>query len=334
MAKKKEETSGVEDAIPGIDYITAPGISYSSLSRLVDGPQAYLNREKLEGDHLDNGSAVDAILTEGDDSFHKKFYVMTAIKPSSEMMLAYAEEMLISDDHGIAFTVSGYKTAVTPAKWEKEGKPYYDAVKKAQGRIVLSYEQYMLIQSTVNQLKENKYTRGYFDAAPSNVEIIYQFEYYFDIPHKTPTPAKIKVDILIIDHEKKLIWGKDLKTTSKPPAAFLSSYKNYKYYLQGGLYQMGIKHYARVHHPEYAVVDFEFIVAQMGAFNLPLIFTMSSKEYMASVLGQNTQYGTRIKGIFDLLDDLEYYNSTNMWEYKKEIVENRGRINLNLFTEE
>lgn len=316
------------------DYVTAEGISYSSLSRLVDGPKAYLDKDEITGEFLDSGSAVDVLLTEGEDAFHSQFYVMTASKPTSEMMLAYTEEMIATDDRDKAMEASGYKRAVTDEKWEAEGKPYYDAVKASNGRVVLDFEQYQNIQATVNQLKENEFTARYFAEPPSNIDILYQVEHYFDMfygPNNQYRGIKAKLDIVVVDHDNQIIFPKDLKTTSKNAGYFPASYRKYRYYLQGCLYKLAINNWADKNYPGYKVADFEFIVAQIGAFSEPLIFSMTTEDHNAAFFGANMPSGYYVKGIQDLLLDLDYYESNNKWDYAREVRENNGRIYLDTF---
>ena len=312
------------------EYITADALSYSALSRLSDGPQAYLNKDKPTGDFLTTGSAVDVLLTESEEEFHKQFYVMTASKPTSEMMLAYTEAMIETDNPQIAFAASGYKKAVSESKWEDEGKPYYDAIKASKGKGILGMDQYMKVQATVNQLKENKYTKPFFSSPVDGIEIKHQFIHYFEYED---VKGKVKLDLLVIDHNNKTIRGIDLKTTSKPPMAFKTSYRNYKYYLQGAWFQLGIMDWLATspYSDSYKLLDFQFIVAEMGAYKPPLIFTMNHSELRSAIHGGETSTGYYIKGINTLLEDLAYYKNNNDWEYPREVTESNGKLELDLF---
>jgi hypothetical protein len=310
-----------------IDYITAPGISYSALSRLSKGPKAYINKDSPSGDFLSVGSAVDILLTE-EDTFHDLFYVMTAKKPSSDMMLKYVETMIATDDPAQALAASGYKKALSDAKWQTDGLPYYEAIKASEGKTVLSFEQYQQVQAVVNQLKTNTYTAKYFDSGhrPEHVEVMYQFVHYFDYKGK---PGKVKLDLLVIDHKEKTISPLDLKTTGKSVFTFTTSYKSYKYYLQGAWFVLGVKDWADKNYPEYSITGFDFIVAEMAAYNPPLIFEMSKEEIKMAIVGGKSLMGYPIKGVDQLLEDLDYYERTNKWEYPAEIDKSFGRVILN-----
>lgn len=319
-----------EQITPAQEYITKDAISYSALSRLADGPQAYLNKSKPTGDFLSKGSAVDILLTEP-DNFHDMFYIMTDSKPSTEGMLAYTMSMIENDNHEIALAASGYKKPVSMSKWEEIGKPYYDAIKASAGKIVLSFDDYQQVQGVVNQLKTNQYTKTYFADSASDVkydEIQYQFIHYFDYKQ---TACKVKLDVVTIDHQNKKIKGLDLKTTGKPVFSFRSSYRNFKYYLQAALFKLGLEDWRDKNYPEYEVEDFEFIVAEMACYNPPLIFRIPKEQTNIAIFGGETSSGYYIKGVEDLLADLVYYNENDAWEYPAEVHKNNGVVELDLF---
>lgn len=318
----------INTSTPEMEYITAEAISYSALSRLTNGPKAYLNKDKPTGDFLITGSAVDIMLTESEEEFHNQFYIMTANKPTSEMMLAYTNTMIETDNPQIAMAASGYKRAVTTEKWETEGKPYYDAIKAAGNKMILSLEEYMRVQSVVNTLKTNEFTKEYFSKPEEDIDIQYQLIHYFDYKKRK---GKIKLDIVVIDHKEKKIHPKDLKTTGKPVINFLSSYRSYKYYIQGGWFMIGLEDWKNEHYPEYEIVNFEFIVAEMFNTNQPMIFPMSSSEIKGAIKGGVTSTGYKLKGIDELLEDLNYYEKENKWDYPAEVMRKQGRMELELF---
>ncbi len=78
--------------------------------------------ERKESDSLDMGSAVDCLLTGSEEDFHKQFNIFTANKPSSDMMLAYVNTLIETEDHEQALIASGYKADPTiVAKTSKDG---------------------------------------------------------------------------------------------------------------------------------------------------------------------------------------------------------------------
>lgn len=316
---------------PTQEYIDHPSISYSSLSRLAQSPKAYKNRTSPSGEALNLGKAVDILLTE-EDIFHDEFYIMTAAKPSSEMMIKYVEAMLEKPDHEYAFEQSGYKKKITEDKWEKEGKSYYDAIKACKGKTVLSYEQYTQCMAVVTQLKTNRYTKRYFihkSKLPDFIEIKWQFIHYFSYQGNA---LKVKLDLVVIDHKAKRIIPIDIKTTGKPVMAFKSSYRSYKYYLQGIMYFRGVQNWADEHYPEYTVANFAFLVAEMASYNEPVIFIMSDEDLKTAEEGGTTSTGYEVKGLKQLLYELEQHKNLDMWDYPLEIDLNKGTMMLETMT--
>ena len=121
------------------EYRKHPGINQSTLGKLAGGPKGVKQKED-EGDksYFTLGSLVDCKLTDP-DSFNEKYYMMVGDKPS-DAMVAYAVNYLKTDDHLLAWAASGLKGDPTivaksskdgKSKWDKEGKPYYDQLKKA-----------------------------------------------------------------------------------------------------------------------------------------------------------------------------------------------------------
>ena len=50
---------------------------------------------------------------------------------------------------------------------------------------------------------------------------------------------------------------------------------------------------------------------------------------IAAVGGIVQGAGYEIKGYQTIINDLEYHNTTNQWDYRQDIYENSGIINLN-----
>lgn len=94
---------------------------------------------------------------------------------------------------------------------------------------------------------------------------------------------------------------------------------------------IGLEDWKNEHYPEYEIVNFEFIVAEMFNVNPPMIFPMSSSEIKGAIKGGITSTGYKLKGIDELLEDLNYYEKENKWDYPAEVMRNQGRMGLELF---
>ena len=114
------------------EYRALDRVSYSSLSKLASSPQAYkasVEGQKEESSYMTLGTVVDILLTDK-GRFDEEVYVMTADKPSAETMLTYCLRLAETGNTAIAYGASGYKISpdAVSKKFEKEGKPYYEAL--------------------------------------------------------------------------------------------------------------------------------------------------------------------------------------------------------------
>jgi hypothetical protein len=150
--------------------------SFSRLSKLADGPQAY--KASLEEDKsspgLTFGSAVDVLLTRP-DSFIDEFYVMVGDKLSSDMMVKFCEVFAETNDQENAHALSGFKIGLNAvlAKFQTEGKSYYESLIKGKGKKIIDAATMFGANQIVNSFKSNPFTKDYF--IPKDlVEILHQ----------------------------------------------------------------------------------------------------------------------------------------------------------------
>jgi len=308
------------------EYRKKEAINYSSLSALATSPQAYIARDDREIiPAFRKGSAVDCLLTTPDD-FHSDFYVMNVPKMPSEMMMKYIEELFNTEDHGKAYLASGYKLKQEKIqeKFEVEGKAYYDGLKDARGKTILSYDEYTHIQMAVNQVKEGDFTSSYFDGNwGEDTHIMYQYPIYWEIEKHA---CKSLLDLLVIDHEKKEIFPIDLKTTGKSALNFRSAFMKWKYYLQASFYTDAV-HFWKNNDSDlvdYTIRNFKFIVVETMGENPPVIYEATENDLKIGREGGQDQYGNHIKGYMNLVQDLEYHEKSGNWDFPREVYENNG----------
>ena len=313
------------------EYRAKEAINYSSLSALSISPQVYIARDSREVTAaFRKGSAVDCLLTTPDD-FHSEFYVMNVKKMPTDMMTKYIDELFISEDHDKAYLASGYKSKpeTIKAKYEEEGKEYYEARKDSRGKTILAYNEYEHIQMAVNQVKEGEFTREYFPIGSANpigggtIQRLYQFPIYWETKGHA---CKSLLDLLVIDHENKEIFPIDLKTTGKSALSFRSAFVKWKYYLQASFYTEAVNFWKNndTDLVDYTVKNFKFIVVETEGLNPPIIYETSDADLFVGRNGGTDYKGNRIKGFVELIDDLNYHDKSGNWEFPREIHENNG----------
>ena len=327
------------------------GVSYSRLSKLADGPQAY--KAGLEFDPsssaLSLGTAVDLMLTEP-DKFDEEIYIMSAEKPGSELMLKYVEELYKTDDSTTAWKLSGFK--MNPAGVEKkfatEGKPYYNALQASNGRKILDVEGMFKATQMVNTVKANPFTKKYF-VPEDGVELLFQVPILWTIPIKEiPTDtlksvrAKSILDVIQIDHKKKIIQPIELKTGAE---SFFKSFWRYRRYLQGSMYHNAVLDLFWENEPiaeEYEIKNIKFVYLDTNLILPPVIYNMTGSDLTigrlgrltTSLIGENQfaySKNYKYKGYVRLVEELDWHQRTDQWNYSYDVYQNNGEVDINAF---
>jgi hypothetical protein len=335
------------------------GVSYSRLSNLANGPQAY--KAGLEDDPsssaLSLGSAVDIMLTEP-DKFDEQIYVMSAQKPGSEMMLAFVEEYVKTDNSTTAWKASGFKMpeAGVLKKFATEGKNYYDALKIAGERKIMDVEDMFKANQLVKQLKENPFTKKYF-VPEDGVELMFQvpITWSFTIHELDSTktksiPAKSILDAIRIDHKNKTIQPIELKTGAEH---FFKGFWRYRRYLQGSMYHDAVLSLFWQHEPiaeEYEIKNIKFVFVDTNMILPPMIYNMTNDDIYHGREGRrvskmvsesatldcynplhtkNRMFKT--KGYVRLTQELDWHKRINQWDYTYDQYQNNGEVDIDAF---
>jgi hypothetical protein len=329
------------------------GVSYSRLSNLAGGPQAYQAGlvDDPESSAISLGSAVDILLT-APDTFDEQIYVMTTSKPSSDMMQRFVNKYLETDDKEKAWVASGFKIGVDAAwkKFEKEGKPYYDAIQAADGRQILDAEDRFKANQIVTMLQTNPFTKKYF-VPEDGVELLFQPRILWDLKfyskldeNLTSIPAKSILDVIRIDHKEKKIQPIDLKTGAE---SFMKSFWRWRRDLQGSMYQSATLQSIQESDVPYTVDNMRFVYADTNMYYPPRIYRMTDNDIAVGKSGklQRTfnnynetpsfgylQNNYKVKGYTQLAAELEWHQKMDKWEYSYDLYQSNGEVDIDAFS--
>lgn len=327
-------------------------ISFSKLSKLADGPQAYKVslEEKESSPGLTFGSVVDILLTRP-DSFDTEFYVITGNKPSSDMMIKFCEIYAETDDLQQAYVASGFKISLNAvlSKFQTEGKSYYDSLVLGKGKKMIDAETLFAGNQAVNALKTNPFTRKYF-SPEEGIEILYQVPIIWKsnigkLPYDIYNAESIEVtfkgiiDIVRIDHNKKTIEIVDIKTGSE---GFRKAFWKYKLYLQGSMYYYGMIEFVRKNDfiKDYLIDETKFLYVDSNLYYPPVIYKMNRSDifhgkdgYYPKVYGPGDDkiYKLKIKGYERLAAELDWHIRNDKWDYSYDVYNSNGEIEIDAF---
>lgn len=304
-----KELSEIAEKWSEEEYRLRPELSQSTLA----------NYERLGYNGLDHlfdaketpsltfGSCVDAIITGGMEEFNRRFEVfdlnitdggLDTIRQLLAMNLSYPtfEEIpavIVSN----AAKAAGFWQA---DKWDKKRYTevlktgdvggYYNACKNSDKKIISS-EVYNDVVKCVQALKESYISSRYFaDNDPfSPVRRYYQLK--FRGIHEG-VGYRGMLDLVVVDHEKKVIYPCDLKTSSHYEWDFKDSFIQWQYQLQARLYwrllRMNLD--ADEYFKDFKLENFRFIVVNKRTLT-PLVWEFPYSEVTGTLIdSQGKEY--------------------------------------------
>jgi hypothetical protein len=238
-------------------YRADSALSYSTLARYEREGFNNLDKlfDKIETPSLTFGSAVDSIITGGQEEFDERFMVaefpsitdsITKIVKSlfSQYGDSYRSLITIPDDTIIKETECqsyqmNWKPETRARVIKEKGADYYNLLFIAGSRTILNTQTYQDVCNAVRALKESESTKFYFaDNNPfePNIERLYQLKFK---AYLGGIEYRCMFDELVIFHDTKEIQPLDLKTSCKRLDRewdFPSHYIEWSYEIQNRLY--------------------------------------------------------------------------------------------------
>lgn len=231
------------------EYRADSALSYSTLARYERDGFSNLNKlfDRIETPSLQLGSAVDALITGGEEEFNNSFIVAEFPK-ISDTLISIVKSLFneFADTHNSLINIpdievsgrakildfwAGDKWDNIRAKKVKEDKgcqEYYKLLYIAQGKSVLSTETYNNVINMVEALKSSDATSFYFqsDNPFDNIERFYQLKFKATFNNVC---YRNMADLIIVDHDKKTVIPVDLKTSGKSEYDFYKSFVQWRY---------------------------------------------------------------------------------------------------------
>lgn len=287
------------------EYRALPALNYSKISKYLSQGFSALSSldEKVESPSLTFGSAVDCMLTEGNEMFYKKFCIASDVKKPSDnmvMLLTAISNLYDKDsledvaDVSIVEQCENYKMYErykneTKITYVRNENPYYTFMRSSKGKEILTSEMFQDVLNTVDAFK----TTGYFDNDNpfDGVERYYQQKF---VANLGGIDYKCMIDLLIIDTNKKIIYPIDVKTSGVPEYEFYHSFIKWHYDIQARLYYRILKDNLKgTIYEDYTIADYRFIVCNKKTLT-PLVWEFD-KTKESGVIVFNTDNGNTVK---------------------------------------
>lgn len=259
-------------------YRKDKAISYSKLSTFArEGVETLISQPTKTSDELTFGSVMDCMLTEPLEFSNRYVVIDDKIFPSDTVKhiiddaYKYIKDTnrdMINDGLGYSLSINDYYNNLTLEKRINKvldaGSEYLHILSKNRDNMIF------IEQSTFDQarrcaeaIKNDPVIYSWLDGK----EVFYQVNLKVDyLPFKEMSSnmpsIKCKLDLVAIDHENKIIYPFDIKTTMEKEYQFTKSFFKWRYDIQQGMYTYILKEVIKnsKDFSKYHVADFRFIV--------------------------------------------------------------------------
>lgn len=287
------------------EYRDLPELSYSALSRYDRDGYECLDTlfDPISSQSLTFGSLVDCLVTQPDEFPNQ--YLVGEIPVLSETMQAVAGYLLgeynattmigITDEEivSVADVLNIYPTYKNPTRVTKIREActgYYNLMKQGEGKVVVASSVAYDATKAATTLMNDPITSQFLQPNEffGNYDIFFQLQFKGVSPEGVP--FKGMLDVVKVDHEKKIIYPCDLKTT-KSIYTFEDSFYKYRYYLQAAMYTYLLKQVIKEKCPElqdYTIAPYRFICIDRKVFR-PIIFIWNPENYEGTIMAPGVE---------------------------------------------
>lgn len=344
------------------EYYENPAISQSKLKLLLSNPKLFNTVQEPEiyfeeKKHFIIGSAVDCLLTQPQEEFDSQYHISNIQNKPSDTIKSIVNQIfdkVVEQSYEAIGPITTYTDIVLECcneheyqkNWKDETRvnkvceawEYWEDLKQAIGKQVLSQEENDLISQIVMSIRTNEATSKYFQENRLT-EIIFQMPINFTYER---IDCKALLDMVIINHKNKTIQPIDIKTMGDYTINFPKSLRQRRYDIQAAFYTAGLQ----AVYPEYEILPFKFIVESTIEPGNPLVFTCSEDllhigrfgRPAHSIIGltyyQEPENSAKIihvyeeiKGFYQLVEDYKYYLQ-NGFELDKRVRDSNSELLL------
>ena len=228
------------------EYRADPAYSYSILAKYNREGFNKLDSlfDKVESPSLTFGSAVDSLVTGGEEEFNERFFVadFPEIQDSQkkltealykgfgnnyQSLLEIPDSIIISYTEQFKFQLN-WKPETRVKVLKENCSYYYNLLLVSEGKTVLDNNTYTDVMDCVDALKGSDATKWYFakDNPIDGINRYYQLKFKGEYKG---IPLRVMADLIVVDTLNKAIYPCDLKTSSHYEWDFPKSFIDWRY---------------------------------------------------------------------------------------------------------
>ena len=306
------------------EYRADDALSYSTLAKYEREGFYKIDTlfNKVESPSLTFGSAVDALITGGDEEFNNNFFVAdfpsigdSVLKMVRALFNNYSEsfssidvipnKLIISLSNDLRYQLN-WKPETRAKVIKEQGADYYKLLYLAGNKTILNSETYQQVISAVKALRENETTSFYFAKNDPFDGIVREYQLKFKAAFEGIN-YRCMADLLITDSKNKIVYPVDLKTSSHEEGEFYKSFIDWCYSIQARLYWRIIRQNMDKdeYFKDFKLADYTFVVVNKKTLTpLAWKFKDTTKE---GTLYYGTMNKIMMRDPFDIGKELSSY---------------------------
>lgn len=322
------------------DYRGLEKPSYSLLKEFASNREKYFRKyilgekvDKDENDDMTRGRVVETLLFEPDeleDRFHVSTvmeipkettnmhkFVKALVKRSSTVDVSVGgawSDCLLDAYNDVGISKPGFDKFIDGFAGSEAEKWYFELMESEKtvisAHMLLACERNKtLVESVLEQEMQGK-------------EALYQqtMQWVYD-----GIEVKGMTDMITLDHTRKIAQPYDLKCTWELEEFWKNYIKN-KYYLQGAIYDAGVKDMLG---KDWNVLPMKFIACHSASSLKPVIYSMSELDLAKAYTGFWNR-GYYNKGLNDVVKEFVWHHTENVWDMSMEAYLNGGNKKLGI----
>lgn len=307
-------------------YRADEALSYSTIAKFAREGFNKLDTlfDKLDTPSLTFGSAVDALITGGQEEFDNSFMVAdfppitdSVLKMVKAAFDKFSTKYMQLNDIPTQDLIDLSEKLVYQLNWKPEtrakvvkeqGSEYYSLMYAAGGRKILNTYTKELVDLAVDALKSKPATKFYFAPNnPFNQRFVREYQLKFKATFNNVN-YRCMPDLLISDSEKKIIYPIDLKTSSHTEWDFWKSFIDWDYQIQARLYWRIIRDNLDrdEYFKDFTLDDYRFIVVNKQTLT-PLVWKFEDTQKMGTLEYGHDGAIISLVDPFDLGKELHHY---------------------------
>lgn len=275
------------------EYRALEAFSYSGIATFFrEGPKSLTEFAFKDSSALRKGSLFDTLLTEPEE-LNEKFIIASmdnisdkirsivdaiyAAHPTANQLNEVPVKIVMEVLNSFAYQ-TGWKPETRYNKVLTDGSRYFELLKISLNKKIISQEDYDKTMEAVNYVQTISPFKELLINNPFNTEVegLWQLKFTTEL---NGIMVKCMFDRTIVDHDAKIIYPIDIKTTGHLEEEFQSSFIKWNYYIQADLYTDILRNIISMdeYFKDFVIAPFSFLVVNVESLN-PIIWEVTDRN--------------------------------------------------------